>query len=331
MPRAVITGVAGYVPEYVMTNAELETLVDTNDQWIRERTGIVERRILKGEGLGTSDMAVPAVRELLERTGTRPEDVDAVVCCTVTPDYRFPDTGTLICHKAGLANAYGYDLAAACSGFLYGLHAAAQYVQAGTHEKVIVVGADTMSSIMDYTDRTTCILFGDGAAAVMLEPGDGAAGVRETVLRGDGSGAADLIMAGGGSVHPATHETIDAGLHAIRQNGRVVFKHAVRGMSGAVTDVLAAAGLGADDVSWVVPHQANIRIIDAVAKAMDFPRERVMVTIERYGNTTAATIPLCLRDYESRLRAGDELILTAFGGGYTWGAMRLVWGYDGAG
>ena len=327
MPNAAITGVAGYLPDYVLTNAELETLVDTNDQWIRERTGISERRILKGEGLGTSDLAVPAVRELLERTGTAPEEVELVICCTVTPDYRFPDTGTLICHKAGLANAYGYDLAAACSGFLYGLHAAAQYIRAGTHKKVVVVGADKMSSIVDYTDRATCILFGDAAAAVMLEPTDGSYGVRETRLRGDGRGALDLIMEGGGSVHPASAETLASGKHAIRQNGRTVFKHAVRGMSSAVAGVLEDAGLSAGDLAWVVPHQANLRIIEAVAKQLDYPMERVMVTIARYGNTTAATIPLCLRDYEDRLSPGDELVLTAFGGGYTWGAMRLTWGH----
>ena len=328
MTRATITGVAGYLPDYVLTNQELESLVDTNDTWIRERTGIAERRILKEEGAGTSDMAVHAVRELLERTGTKPEEVELLVCGTVTGDYRFPDTGTLICHKAGLTNAYAYDLGAACSGFLYSLHAAAQYVMAGTHRKVIVVGADKMSSIMNYADRSTCILFGDGAAAVMLEPGEGEAGIRETVLYGDGRGEQDLILKGGGSVHRTTAETLAAGMHDIYQNGRVVFKHAVRGMSGAVADVLAKSGLGADDVNWVVPHQANIRIIESVAKQLDFPMERVMVNIEKYGNTTAATIPLCLRDYEPKLRAGDELILTAFGGGYTWGAMRVVWGYD---
>ena len=328
MTRATITGVAGYLPDYVLTNQELELLVDTNDTWIRERTGIAERRILKEEGAGTSDMAVHAVRELLERTGTKPEEVELLVCGTVTGDYRFPDTGTLICHKAGLTNAYAYDLSAACSGFLYGLHAAAQYVMAGTHRKVIVVGADKMSSIMNYADRSTCILFGDGAAAVMLEPGEGEAGIRETVLYGDGRGEQDLILKGGGSVNRTTAETLAAGMHDIYQNGRVVFKHAVRGMSGAVADVLAKSGLGADDVNWVVPHQANIRIIESVAKQLDFPMERVMVNIEKYGNTTAATIPLCLRDYEPKLRAGDELILTAFGGGYTWGAMRVVWGYD---
>ena len=326
MPQAIITGVAGYLPDYVLTNAELETMVDTNDQWIRERTGIRERRIQKGEGLGTSDLAVPAVRELLERTGTAPGEVELVVCCTVTGDYRFPDTGTLIAHKAGLANAYGYDLAAACSGFLYGLHAGAQYVMAGTHKKVIVVGADKMSSIIDYADRNTCILFGDGAAAVMLEPSDDAAlGVRETCLFGDGAGGLDLYTLGGGSVHPATVATVEAGMHNMVQNGRVVFKNAVRGMSGAVAQVLAKAGLDASEVDWVVPHQANIRIIESVAKQLDFPMERVMVTIERYGNTTAATIPLCLRDYAPRLAPGDELVLTAFGGGYTWGAMRLTW------
>ena len=332
MTRAVITGVAGHLPEYVLTNQELEKLVDTNDQWIRERTGIRERRILKGEGLGVSDLAVPAVKQLLERTGTAADEVDLVVCCTVTGDYRFPDTGTLICHKAGLNNAYGYDLSAACSGFLFGLHAAAQYIQSGTHKKVIVVGGDKMSSIMNYSDRSTCILFGDGAAAVMLEPGaaDQPAGVRETVLHSDGIGGQDLILKGGGSVNRTTIETVNAGLHDIYQNGRVVFKRAIRGMSGAVQDVLDQSGLQADQVAWVVPHQANLRIIESVAKQLSFPMERVMLNIEKYGNTTAATIPLCLRDYEHQLKQGDELILTAFGGGYTWGAMRLVWGYDGS-
>ena len=327
MPNAAVTGVASYVPDYVLTNHELERLVDTDDQWIRERTGIAERRILKGEGKGTSDLAVPAVLELLEKTGTRPEEVDLVICCTVTADFRFPDTGTLIAHKAGLTKAFGYDLGAACSGFVFGLQAGAQYVQAGTYRKVVVVGADMMSSILDYTDRTTCILFGDGAGAVMLEPTDDPGlGVRRAHLYSDGAGAADLNMLGGGSVYPASVETVTNKLHAIRQNGRAVFKRAVLGMSGAVQRVMDDEGLRGEDVDWVVPHQANLRIIEAVAKQFDFPMDKVMVTIERYGNTTAATIPLCLADYEPRLRRGDELILTAFGGGFTWGALRLVWG-----
>ncbi len=328
--RAAVTGITGYVPDYVLTNAELERLVDTNDAWIRERTGISERRLLKGEGLGTSDLATPAVIELLAKTNTRPEDVDLVICATVTSDYRFPDTGTLIAYKAGLVNAYGYDLSAACSGFLFALQAGAQYVAAGTYKKVIVVGADKMSSIVDYTDRSTCILFGDAAGAVMLEPvdADTGLGLRESSLHSDGVGQRDLYMLAGGSVNPASVETVTSGMHAIRQNGRTVYKHAVLGMSGAVAKVLAKADMSADDVTWLVPHQANLRIIEAVAKQMDFPMERVMVTIEKYGNTTAATIPLCLRDYESQLRRGDELILTAFGGGFTWGALRLVWAYD---
>ena len=328
MLRATITGVAGYLPDYVLTNAELETMVETNDQWIRERTGISERRILKGEGLATSDMGQQAVRELLKRTNTAPEEVELLICATVTGDFKFPDTGTLICHKAGLTNAYGYDLSAACSGFLFALHTAAQYIQSGTYKKVIVVGADTMSSIMDYTDRTTCILFGDGAAAVMLEPSTENIGVKEAVLYSDGAGGRDLIQEAGGSYMPTSAESVASGKHSIRQNGMVVFKHAVRGMSSAVAKVLEKANMQAKDVTWVVPHQANIRIIEAVAGHLDFPMDRVMVTIQNYGNTTAATIPLCLRDYESKLKKGDELILTAFGGGYTWGAIHLTWGYD---
>ena len=329
MKQAVITGVAGYLPDYVLTNQELETLVDTNDQWIRERTGIVERRLLKEKGKGTSDLAVPAVLELLKKTGTAPEDVDLVVCCTVTADFRFPDTGTLICHKAGLKNAYGYDLSAACSGFVYGLHAAAQYIKAGTYKKVIVVGADKMSSIMDYTNRNTCILFGDGAGAVMLEPSDDEAiGMKEAVLYGDGSGGDELYQLGGGSVYGTTQETLDKRMHFIEQNGRVVFKYAIRGMSSAISNVLEKSNITSEKIDWVVPHQANMRIIESVAGQLDFPMEKVMVTIEKYGNTTAATIPLCLRDYESKLKKGDQLILTAFGGGYTWGAIRLVWGYN---
>ena len=327
MLTAAVTGVAGYVPDYVLTNQELESLVDTNDQWIRERTGISERRLLKGEGLGASDLAVPAVLELLEQTATAPEEVDLVICCTVTGDFRFPDTGTLIAHKAGLVNAYGYDLAAACSGFLFGLQAGAQYVKAGTHKKVIVVGADKMSSIVDYTDRATCILFGDGAGAVMLEPTERQdVGVGRARLYSDGAGGESLNMLAGGSVHPASAETVAKKMHAIRQDGRVVFKRAVLGMSGAIKAVLDEEGMSAGDVDWVVPHQANMRIIESVAKQLDFPMERVMLTIQKYGNTTAATIPLTMAAYRDRLRPGDELLLTAFGGGYTWGALRLTWG-----
>ena len=326
---AAIKGIHGYVPDFVLSNEILSKMVDTNDEWIRERTGIEERRILKGEGLGTSDLAVPAVKALLEKTGTRPEEIDLLICCTVTADFRFPDTGTLICYKAGLVNAFGYDLAAACSGFLFGLHTGAQFVESGNYKKVIVVGADKMSSILDYSDRNTCILFGDGAGAVLLEPTeDQEIGLGKAYLRCDGSGGEELNMLGGGSVHPSTVETVQKGYHNIRQNGRVVFKHAVRGMSSAVNEVLKSSGRKPEDINWVVPHQANIRIIESVAHALDFPMERVMVTIQRYGNTTAATIPLCLRDYEQQLKRGDELILTAFGGGFTWGAIHLVWGYD---
>ena len=327
MINAAVTGVAGYVPDYVLTNAELENLVETNDQWIRERTGIAERRLDKRPDTGTSDLAVPAVNKLLAETGTAPEDVDLVICCTVTGDYRFPDTGTLIAHKCGLRNAYGYDLMAACSGFLFGLQAGAQYIKAGTYRKVVVVGADKMSSIVDYTDRATCILFGDGAGAVLLEPSSTpGVGVGLARLYSDGSGGDNLNMQAGGSRYPASIETVTKKMHAIRQNGRAVFKRAVLGMSGALKEVMTEEGLSADDVAYVVPHQANLRIIESVAKQLDFPMARVMLTIEKYGNTTAATIPLTMADYKDKLKAGDELLLTAFGGGYTWGALRLTWG-----
>lgn len=324
---AAITGVAGYLPEYILTNKELETMVDTNDAWIVERTGIRERHILKEPGKATSDMAVEAVKTLLEKTNTSPDDIELVIVATVTPDYIFPDTANVLCDKVGIKNAYGFDIHAACSGFLFGLQTAAQFISAGTHKKVILVGADKMSSIVDYTDRSICILFGDAAAAVLLEPSEDETGIMDALLRGDGSGRVYLHQKAGGSMNPATIETVTNGDHFIYQNGRPVFKAAVLGMSDVVKKVMDRNNLSKDDVNWIVPHQANIRILESVAGHLDFPMEKVMVNIQKYGNTTAATIPLCLRDYEGQLKKGDNLILTAFGGGFTWGAIYLKWAY----
>lgn len=328
---AAITGVAGYVPDYVLTNKELETMVDTTDEWIRTRTGIEERHILKEDGKATSDMGTEALRSLLEKTGTDPMDLDVVICATVTADMIFPDTATTICYKVGARNAFGFDLNAACSGFIFALSTAAQFIQAGTYRKVAVVGADMMSSIVDYTDRTTCVLFGDAAGAVMLEPTDEPYGVIDSVLHCDGVGREFLRMKAGGSLHPSTHETVERREHFVYQDGRPVFKAAVKGMSGAIEELLEREnGLSRDNIDWVVPHQANMRIITAVADFLNMPMDKVMVNIQRYGNTTAATIPLCLWEWEKDLKRGDNLVLTAFGGGYTWGATYIRWGYDGS-
>ncbi|MEY3051902.1 MAG: hypothetical protein RLY31_1687 [Bacteroidota bacterium] len=327
--RAAITGIHAYVPDYVLSNAELETMVDTNDEWIITRTGIRERRILKDPKLATSDMGAAAVKGLLEKTGTAAEEVELVICATVTPDMMFPDTANLIAHKTGMKNAFTYDLGAACSGFLFALTTGAKFIESGSHRKVIVVGADKMSTIVDYTDRATCVLFGDGAGAVLLEPAaDESTGIMDTCLKSDGAGGGNLYQLAGGSLHPASHETVDAKQHFLVQNGRPVFKAAVSGMAGVVGTVMRRNKLRAEDIAWVVPHQANLRIIEAVANMADVPMEKVMVNIHKYGNTTAATIPLCLWEWEHRLRKGDNLILTAFGGGYTWGAVWLKWAYD---
>lgn len=323
--KAAITGIHAYAPDYVLTNAELEKLVETNDEWIVSRTGIKERRILKGEGLATSDLGVEAVKGLLEKTGTSPEEIEVVICATVTPDMMFPDTANLIAAKIGAKNAFTFDLGAACSGFLFALTTGAKFIESGTYRKVLVVGADKMSSIVDYTDRATCILFGDAAGAVLLEPSQDENGIMDALLRSDGSGAANLYQRAGGSLKPASHETVDAKEHFIYQNGRPVFKAAVSGMSGVVKEVMSRNNLTADDIAWVVPHQANLRIIESVASMADFPMEKVMVNIHKYGNTTAATLPLCLWEWESQLKKGDNLILTAFGGGYTWGAILVKW------
>ncbi len=323
--RAAITGVHGWVPEDVLSNADLEKMVDTNDEWIATRTGIRERRILKGEGLATSDLGVGAVKGLLEKTGTAPEEIELVICATVTPDMMFPDTANLIALKTGMKNAFTFDVGAACSGFLFALTTGAKYIEAGSHKKVLVVGADKMSSIVDYTDRATCILFGDGGGAVLLEPAEEGVGIMDAVLRSDGIGSVNLYQRAGGSLKPASCETVKAKEHFIFQNGRPVFKAAVSGMANVVKEVMAKNKLTADDIAWVTPHQANLRIIESVANMADFPMEKMMVNIHKYGNTTAATIPLCLWEWEDQLKKGDNLILTAFGGGYTWGAIWVKW------
>lgn len=324
--RAAITGIHGYVPDYVLTNKELETIVDTNDEWITTRTGIKERHILKGESQGTSVLGIGAARGLLEKTNTDPADIELVICATVTPDMLFPDTANLIAHATGMKNAFCFDISAACSGFLYALTTGAKFIESGTHKKVLVIGADKMSSIIDYTDRTTCVIFGDGGGAVLLEPAEGENGIIDYIHHSDGAGAEYLFMKAGGSRYPATVDTVMAREHFVYQNGKPVFKAAVAGMSDVVTRLMARNGLTAEDVSWLVPHQANMRIIETVSRMANFPLERVMVNIHRYGNTTAATLPLCLWDYEDQLRPGDNIILTAFGGGFTWGAIYVKWG-----
>ncbi|MDF9800310.1 3-oxoacyl-[acyl-carrier-protein] synthase-3 [Catalinimonas alkaloidigena] len=326
--RAVITGVGGYVPDYVLTNKELETIVDTNDEWITSRTGIKERRILKGKDQGTSVMANYAVDQLLEKTGVSAEEVDLIICATTTPDMIFPATANLIGEHIGAKNAFGYDLQAACSGFLYALTTASQFITSGAYKKVIVVGADKMSSIIDYQDRTTCIIFGDGAAAVMLEPTEEPLGVIDSILQSDGSGSPFLHLKAGGSRRPATIESVTAREHFVYQEGATVFKYAVKHMSNVSAQIMQNNNLTADDIQWLVPHQANKRIIDATANRMGIGEDKVMFNIHKYGNTTSATIPLCLWDYESQLKRGDNLILAAFGGGFTWGATYLKWGYS---
>lgn len=323
--RAAITGVHGYVPDYVLTNEELERIVDTNDEWITSRTGIKERRILKGENKGTSIMATEAVRGLLEKTGTSPKDIDLVICATVTPDYLFPSTANLVCSNLGIPSICSFDLLAACSGFIYGLATGAQFIESGRFKKVIVIGADKMSSIIDYEDRTTCVLFGDGAGAVLLEPTTEDLGLVDFMLHSDGSGGDYLMMKGGGSVNPASHESIDSKMHYIKQEGPQVFKFAVTNMAEAAANIMERNHLSGDDIDWLVPHQANKRIIDATAKRMGIGEEKVMLNIQKYGNTTAGTIPLCLFDYQDQLKKGDNLVLAAFGGGFTWGAMYIKW------
>jgi 3-oxoacyl-[acyl-carrier-protein] synthase-3 len=326
--RAAITGVHGYVPDYVLSNKELETMVETSDEWITSRTGIKERRILKGEGQGTSIIGTNAGKQLLEKYQVDPKEIELVICATVTPDMPFPATANIIATDIGATNAFSYDISAACSGFLYGLTTGAKFIESGTYKKVLVIGADKMSSIIDYTDRTTCIIFGDGGGAVLLEPTEEEVGVIDSIHKSDGSGAPYLQMKAGGSRMPASHETVDARQHYVTQEGGTVFKFAVINMADYAAKIMERNKLTSDDVTWLVPHQANKRIIDATANRMGLHEGKVMMNIERYGNTTSGTIPLLLWDYESKLKKGDNLVLAAFGGGFTWGAVYLKWAYD---
>lgn len=326
--RAAITGINAWVPEYRLTNQELSTMVDTSDEWIMQRVGIKERRILKGEGLGTSDLGAEAVKGLLKKTDTSPDQIDLLICATISPDMAFPATANIISDKVGIKNAFSFDLGAACSGFLFALQTGAAYIETGRYKKVIVVGADKMSSITDYTDRTTCTLFGDAAGAVLLEPTDQELGIMDYIFKVDGSGRKYLHMKAGGSVRPASHETVDAREHFIYQEGQSVFKFAVSNMADVAAEIMEKNNLKSEDIAWLVPHQANLRIIDATGRRMGLPPEKVMINIQNYGNTTAATIPLCLWDFEKQLKKGDNLILAAFGGGFTWGSIWLKWAFD---
>jgi 3-oxoacyl-[acyl-carrier-protein] synthase-3 len=325
--HAAITAVNGYAPDYILTNDELATMVDTNDEWITSRTGIKERRILKGEGLGTSDLAVPAVEGLLKKRGIGADEIDLIIFCTTTPDYPFPATANILAHKIGAKNAWGYDLQAACSGFLFGLATGAQFIETGKHTKVLVVGADKMSSMVNYQDRATCIIFGDGCGAALLEPDTEGNGIIDSILKSDGAGLPYLHQKAGGSVKPASHETVDAREHFAYQEGQAVFKFAVTNMADVAAEVMERNNLKADDVAWLVPHQANKRIIDATANRTGVTGDKVIINIERYGNTTNGTIPLCLWEWEDKFKKGDNLILAAFGGGFTWGSIYLKWAY----
>jgi 3-oxoacyl-[acyl-carrier-protein] synthase-3 len=326
--RAAITGVNGYVPEYILKNDELSRMVDTTDEWIMTRIGIKERRILKGAGKGSSDLGTEAIKGLLKKTNTKPEEIDLLICATVTPDMQFPATGNIISDKVGIKNAFSYDLNAGCSGFLYALVTASKFIESGSHKKVIVVGADKMSSIADYTDRATCPLFGDGAGAVLLEPTQEESGIIDSLLQVDGVGRIHLHQKAGGSVKPASHETVDAREHFIYQEGQPVFKWAVSKMADVSVEIMERNNLKSKDIAWLVPHQANMRIIEATANRMKLAKEKVMINIQKFGNTTAATLPLCLWEWESQLKKGDNIILTTFGAGFTWGAIYLKWAYN---
>lgn len=328
MQHAIISGIASYVPDDVLDNEMLSKMVDTNDEWITTRVGIKERRILKDEGKGSSFLGIKAVEKLLAETGTSRDDVDLLICATSNPDYRFPSTASVILHQCGLSNAYGYDIQAACAGFIVTMQAARAYIQGGLYKKIIVVCAEKMSSMTNYDDRATCPLFGDAAAAVLVEPSDEELGVIDGEFHVDGNGLPNLLMKAGGSVRPATHDTVDAGEHFVYQEGRSVYKHAVSDMLSSSQNVMRRNGLSVDDVDWFVPHQANLRIIEAVGGRIKIPEEKILVNIQHYGNTSAASIPLCLDEYKSRLRKGDRIVMTAFGAGFTWGAMYLVWAID---
>jgi 3-oxoacyl-[acyl-carrier-protein] synthase-3 len=327
MIKAAITAVAGYVPDYILTNQELEKMVDTTDEWIISRTGIKERHILKEPGKATSDMASAAVLELCKKRGISPLEIDLLICATVTPDMVFPATANIICDKIGATNAWSYDVSAACSGFLYSLVTGAQFIQNGTYKKVVIVGADKMSAILDYEDRSTCVIFGDGAGTVLLEPTTEEVGIQDFILKTNGAGRQHLHMKAGGSLMPPSHETVDKKLHYVYQEGQAVFKHAVYNMSEVSVEIMERNKLSANDIAYLVSHQANKRIIDATAERMGLSSDKVLMNIERYGNTTGGTIPLLLMDYEKKFKKGDSLILSAFGGGFTWGAIWLKWAY----
>ncbi|WP_395805872.1 beta-ketoacyl-ACP synthase III [Daejeonella sp.] len=324
--HAAITAVNAYVPEYILTNQELEKMVETNDEWIVTRTGIKERRILKGN-LGTSDMGAKAVEGLLKKRGISAEEIDMIIFCTTTPDMVFPASANILAHKVGAINAWGYDLNAACSGFLFGLATGSQFIESGKHKKVLVVGGDKMSSIINYKDRTSCIIFGDGCGAVLLEPNTEGYGVIDSILKSDGSGGPYLCQKAGGSLRPASHETVDNDEHFLHQEGQAVFKFAVTNMADVAAEIMEKNNLTSENVDWLVPHQANKRIIDATSNRCGINADKVMINIEKYGNTTNGTIPLCLWEWESKLKKGDNLILAAFGGGFTWGSLYLKWAY----
>ncbi len=325
--RAAITGVAGYVPEYVLNNAELEQMVDTTNDWILSRTGISERRILKGEGMGSSEMAVKAVNDLLAKTNTLPNDVELLICATVTPDMQFPSTANVIADKCGIKDGFGFDISAACSGFIYSLVTASKFIETGLYKKVVVVGVDKMSSIINYQDRATCVIFGDGGGAVMLEPSTDGNGIVDSILRSDGAGRSFLNQKAGGSAYPASIETVTNQEHYVHQEGQTVFKFAVNNMADVAAKIMERNNLTADDVAWLVPHQANKRIIDATASRMGLSEDKVIVNIQKYGNTTNGTLPLCMWEWEKKFKKGDNLILAAFGGGFTWGSIYLKWAY----
>lgn len=330
MIRAAITAVGGYVPEFVMTNDDLAKIVDTNDEWITTRTGIKQRHILKEPGKATSDMAVEAVNELLRKRGIGAEEIDMIICGTITGDLAFPSTANIISDKIGAKNAWSYDLSAACSGFIYGLATGTQFIETGRYKKVVVIGIDKMSAILNYEDRTTCVIFGDGGGAVLLEPTTEGFGVQDFILKADGSGRNFLNTPAGGSLHPASHETVDKKMHFVHQEGQAVFKNAVYSMSEVSAEIMEKNNLTSDDITWLVPHQANKRICEATASRMGISTDKMMMNIENYGNTTAGTIPLLLWDYEKKLKKGDNLIISAFGGGFTWGSIWVKWAYDGS-
>ena len=324
---AAITGVHGYVPDNVLTNKDLEKMIDTTDEWIVSRTGIHERRML-GDGNPTSDIGVAAVNALLEKKGISPEEIDLVICATVTPDHPFPATANIISDRTGMKNAWSFDVNAACSGFIYALTTGSQFIETGKYKKVIVIGSDKMSSIIDYEDRATCVIFGDGGGAVLLEPNEEGFGIVDSILRSDGEGRKYLVQPAGGSKLPASHKTVDERLHYVYQEGKAVFKFAVTNMADVSAEIMERNDLTADNVDWLVPHQANLRIIDATANRMGLSKEKVMINIQKYGNTTAGTLPLCLWDWEKKLKKGDNIVLSAFGGGFTWGAIYLKWAYN---